>query len=97
MKAHQHSTSEVGDNDQAIGKSIAGNTTKIHMAVELNGMPLEFEITGGQVQDYKVAPEWLDRLPHSDYKIADKGYNREELRQQIRQQGSISVIPRKNN
>lgn len=97
VKAHQHSTGAVGNDDQAIGKSVAGNTTKIHMAVESNGMPIEFEITGGQVQDYKVAPELLGRLPYSNYKIADKGYSSEALRQQIREQGSIPVIPRKNN
>lgn len=97
VKAHQHSTGAISDDDQAIGKSVAGNTTKIHMAVESNGMPIDFEITGGQVQDYKVAPELLGRLPHSEYKIADKGYNSEALRQQIREQGSIPIIPRKNN
>jgi transposase len=39
----------------------------------------------------------IKRLPHSDYKIAAKGYDSEKLRQQIRAQGSIPVIPRKNN
>lgn len=34
VKAHQHSTGAASDKDEAIGKSVAGNTTKIHMAVE---------------------------------------------------------------
>ena len=97
VKAHQHSTGAMGDDDQAIGKSVAGNTTKIHMAVESNGMPIEFEITGGQIQDCKLAPELIAVLPHSDYKIADKGYDSEALRQQIREQKSIPIIPRKSN
>lgn len=97
VKAHQHSAGAVGDDDQAIGKSVAGNTTKIHMAVESNGMPIEFEISGSQVHDCKVAPELIALLPRSDYKIADKAYDSEEVREQIRQQGSIPLIPRKSN
>jgi transposase len=97
VKAHQHSAGAAGNDDQAIGKSVAGNTTKIHMAVESNGMPIEFEITGGQVHDCKVAHDFIAVLPHSDYKIADRGYDKEELRQQIREQRSIPVIPRKRN
>lgn len=45
----------------------------------------------------QVAPELIELLPHSDYKIADKGYDSEELRQQIREQNSIPIIPRKSN
>ena len=97
VKAHQYSTGAISNDEQAIGKSVARNTAKIHMALESNRMPTEFEITGGQVQDYKVAPELLDRSRHSDYKIADKGYNSEALRQQTREQGSIPIIPRKSN
>jgi IS5 family transposase len=97
VKAHQHSSGAIGDYDQAIGKPVAGNTTKIHTAVESNGMPIEFEITGGQVQDCKVAPELIELLPHSEYKIADKGYDSEELRQQIREQNSIPITSRKSN
>jgi hypothetical protein len=34
VKAHQHNAGAASKKDQAIGKSIAGNTTKIRMAVE---------------------------------------------------------------
>jgi hypothetical protein len=34
MRSHQHSTSAANEGDEAIGKSVAGNTTKIHMAVD---------------------------------------------------------------
>jgi len=50
VSAHQHSTgasqkSEIGDH--AIGKSVQGISTKIHMAVDSMGLPIDFEITGG--------------------------------------------------
>ena len=45
------STGAASDGDEAIGKSVAGNTTKIHMAVDACGLPIDFEITGGEVHD----------------------------------------------
>jgi len=97
VKAHQHSTGAASDRDEAIGKSVAGNTTKIHMAVEAFGLPIDFEITGGEVHDCKVAPEFFAKLPDSDHMIADKGYDSEDLRALIRAKLSVPVIPRKSN
>jgi len=42
VKAHQHSARAVSQQSQAIGKSYAGNTTKIHLAVDGYGLPVEF-------------------------------------------------------
>ncbi len=97
VKAHQHSTGAASEEEQAIGKSVAGNTTKIHMAVEACGLPIDFDITGGEVHDCKVAPEFFAKLPDADYMIADKGYDSEELRELIRAKSSVPVIPRKSN
>jgi len=97
VKAHQHSSGAAGQEDQAIGKSVAGNTTKIHMVVESCGFPIAFEITGGEVHDCKIAPDFIEKLPCSDYVIADKGYDSEDLRDMIRKKSSIPVIPRKSN
>lgn len=97
VKAHQHSTGAASDEDEAIGKSVAGNTTKIHMAVDAHGLPIAFEITGGEVHDCKVAPAFFAKLPDADYMIADKGYDSEELRDLVRARSSVPVIPRKSN
>jgi transposase len=97
VKAHQHSAGAASDEDQAIGKSVAGNTTKIHMATDAYGLPIDFEITGGEVHDCKIAPEFIEKLPTSDYVIADKGYDSEELREIICKKSSTPVIPRKSN
>ena len=40
VKAHQHCAGAATDNTEAIGKSVAGNTIKIHMAVDSMGCPL---------------------------------------------------------
>ena len=97
VKAHQHSTGASSNLDEAIGKSVAGNTTKIHIATDAHGLPIHFEITGGEVHDCKVAPEFFAKLPDADYMIADKGYDSEEVRDVARAKSSTPVIPRKSN
>ena len=67
------------------------------MATNSYGLPIEFEITGGEVHDCKIAPTLIKNLPMSDFVIADKGYDSEELRKIIREKSSIPIIPRKSN
>ena len=97
VKAHQHSTGAASEESEAIGKSRAGNTTKIHMAVDAFGLPIAFEITGGEVHDCKIAPEFIERIPFAEFTVADKGYDSEKVRNQIQQKNSVPVIPRKRN
>ena len=94
VRAHQHSCGAAGNGEQAIGKSVGGNTTKIHMAVDAFGLPLGFMLTSGAVHDSKVAPALVKQLPVFDYTIADKGYDSESLRDLIQMRKSKPVIPR---
>jgi hypothetical protein len=41
------------------------------------GLPVEFEITGGEVNDRSAAPDLIARLPEDKAIVADKGYGRE--------------------
>lgn len=59
-KAHQHSAAAASDRDEAIGKSRAGNTSKIHLAMDTHGLPIEFEITGGLINDCTQLGTHLD-------------------------------------
>ena len=97
VKAHQHSAGAASNQNEAIGKSRGGNTTKIHLSVDSYGLPVMFEVTGGHVHDCKVAPEFIERLPRSDYIIADKGYDSEAVRDQVRAKQATPIIPRKGN
>ena len=97
VKAHQHSTGAASAQPQAIGLSRGGNTSKIHLAVDSYGLPIEFIITGGEVHDSKVANELIDLLPQADVIIADKGYDSEPIREKVRECSAIPVIPRKKN
>jgi transposase len=97
VKAHQHSSGVADIQDSAIGKSVSGFTTKIHMVVDSFGLPIEFEITGGQVHDSKMATKLISKLPDYGSIIADRGYDSDPLREQISRKGLIPIIPRKKN
>lgn len=83
VKAHQHTAGAASEENQAIGVSRTGNTTKIHMAVDSYGLPIDFEITGGEKNECKLAFEFIEKLPQANYMIANKGYDSERLRDQI--------------
>ena len=97
VKAHQHSSGAAQGEETAIGKSVAGNTTKIHMAVDAFGLPIHFRLTGDEVHECKEALQLVAELPTADYIVADKGYDCEELRTKIKDKKAIPVIPRKSN
>ncbi len=97
VKAHQHATGSATKEDEGIGKSVAGNTTKIHFSVDSYGLPINFEITGGEVHDNKMAAQLIEALPPTSYIVCDKGYDSEEIRNRVVNKASPPVIPRKRN
>ena len=97
VRAHQHSAGAATQSAEAIGKSRGGKTTKIHLAVDAYGLPVEFIITGGEINDCTAAPELIAQVEPAEAIIADKGYDSGRLREQIENQGSRVVIPRKRN
>ncbi|MBS7835282.1 transposase [Wohlfahrtiimonas chitiniclastica] len=62
IRAHQHSSGAESKTDEAISKSIGGNSSKIHMIVDACGNPYEFLITDGTTHDVKAAPELLSKV-----------------------------------
>jgi|UPI00078126C1 transposase len=97
VKAHQDSTGAATEEAEAVGKSRAGNTSKIHLAVDAYGLSNAFRITGGEVHDSTEAQALIDDLPTREALIADKGYDSERIREQVEAKGMRPVIPRKRN
>jgi transposase len=97
VKAHQHSSGARKGEETAIGKSVAGNTTKIHLAVDAFGLPVSFELTGGQVHDSKMGPTMVESIPELEILVCDRGYDSEPLRDFVESKGAKSNIPRKGN
>ena len=67
------------------------------MVTDSYGNPIEFEITGGQINDCSAAPDIILKLPRGGYVVADKGYDSNQIRNLIKETDSVPVIPRKKN
>lgn len=70
--------------------------------VDACGNPMDFVITGGQVHDVKVAPTLIAQnkqalTQNTQTLIADKGYDCDKLRGQIKQTNTTPNIPKRNN
>jgi len=98
VRAHQHASGARIGEDRAIGVSRGGATTKIHIAADAHGNPIDFEITGGEVHDSKVAEKLINKLSEEAKNfVADKGYDSENIRDIVRGKGLAPVIPRRSN
>lgn len=97
VRAHQHSAGASSEEDEAIGKSRGGLSTKIHLAVDSYGFPVHFELSGGQTHDIVHAESLVAQSPVTDFVIADKGYDSETFREVVKQAGATPVIPYRKN
>ncbi len=91
VRAHA-ATGKGGAPDSALGRSRGGLSTKIHLAVDGQGRPVRFLLTGGQRNDITQAPALLAGFK-PQYVLAGKGYDSRELVALIQTQGTEAVIP----
>ena len=82
--------------DQALGRSKGGFSTKIHVMTDALGNPLDFVLTGGQVADITQAYTLVEGVT-ATYALLDKAYDCDKLIEQLKSQGIIPVIPPKAN
>lgn len=67
-------------------------STKVHLAVDAQGRPVELQLTPGQDHDITQASRLLsNHVP--DYVIADKAYDCDEFLDAIATRESTAVIP----
>ena len=113
VRAHQHAAGarkagrDPGAEDEALGRSRGGFTTKIHVRCEGYGKPVTFTLTGGQVHDSQPVTALIDRgairrigkgRPRlRPAKLAgDKAYSSRSIRLALRKRGITPVIPTKS-
>jgi hypothetical protein len=60
VKPYQHSSGTDHKNETAIGKSVPGNISKIHMVVDTDGLPSNFR---SRVAKYRIAKGHLNLWP----------------------------------
>src|SRR3954471_4787296 len=76
VRAHQHSAGarKHPGEDQAIGRSRGGLSTKIHALVDALGNPVGFHLTGGEAHDLVGADHLLPEM-QAEALIADKAFD----------------------
>jgi len=67
-------------------------TTKIHLLTNGLGEPIDFRITGGQVNDCTQAIDLLGQR-QAEAVIADKGYDADSIVAHVRNMRATAVIP----
>ena len=86
-----------GEQNQAIGRSRGGRTTKIHALTDSACRPIAFMLTGGQVADCTAGELLLEQMPQASMLHGDKGYDSNAIRRQIEGKGAMPNIPPKAN
>jgi transposase len=88
-----------GGQNQALGRSRGGFGTKIHVKCDLDGLPLDFHLTGNEASDSRQFETLLDIGPDVTPRaaITDKGYDARSNRTAARQRGITPIIPYRSN
>jgi transposase len=88
-----------GQENQALGRSRGGFSTKIHLKTDFDGLPIAFHLTGGQASDSRNFETLLDIGPDITPRaaLADKGYDAKANRQAARDRHICPAIPYRKN
>ena len=85
-----------GARTQGIGPSRGGQTTKVYALTDVLGRPGVLLLTPGNASDVTTAPAVLAEAPGRIRRLAaDKGYDADWLRADLRETGITPVIPGK--
>jgi len=85
-----------GSEPQALGRSRGGFSTKIHIAVDALGNPVDLILAEGQAADNSQAEALIEGTTPG-HVIADKAYDADDTIEAIEAQGAKPVIPPKAN
>jgi len=99
VRAHQHSAGapKKAGEDQAIGRSRGGLSTKIHTLADALGNPIGFHLTGGEAHDLVGADHLLPDM-QAEALIADKAFDADKrVIEPLTAAGKTVVIPPKSN
>ena len=55
VRVHQHAACIAGNRSQSMGRSRGGLTSKIHVVVDTNGLPVRLGLTAGEAHDNRLA------------------------------------------
>jgi transposase len=75
-----------------MGRSRGGLTTKIHVLVDANGLPITLKLTPGQAHDGKSAEDMLETIGKGQTLIADAAYDSDRLRENLKDRRAYCCI-----
>jgi transposase len=97
VRAHRSAAGGKRGNSTRPSAVARRRTTKIHALTDGMCRPIAFLLTGGNVADCKAGEVLIDRMPATSLLNADKGYDSDAIRRQVRQRGAFANIPPKAN
>ena len=97
VRVHQQAAAEKQCGDYRIGRSRGGLTTKLHLRVSGQGLPLQRELSAGEAHDVPMAANLFKDLPAGASLLADRGYDTNWIRELIYQQHCTLAVPPKSN
>jgi transposase len=93
VRVHQHGACITNNSGQHMGRSRGGLTSKIHVVVDGNGLPVRLGLTGGQAHDNRLCSVLLRQLPRRARLLADRGYDADWIRAFRQRTGSVGKHP----
>lgn len=100
IKVHRSGLNPAGGREtQALGLTKGGWNTKLHAAVDRQGVPRALFLSAGNAADIYHATDVLEALKDlpASMVVADKGYDCDALRIWLYEQGITPCIPPKSN
>ena len=81
VRVHQQAAAQKKQSgDACIGRSRRGLTTKLQLRVNEHGLPLQLEVSPGQMHDAPMVELLLQDLPKGTSPLADRRYNTDWVR-----------------
>ena len=74
-------------------RSRGGFTTKLHLSLSEDWVPLRWILTSGNRNDITQVPALIEGVGSCKYVIGDKGYDSDAFRERIVSAGGVAVIP----
>jgi len=98
IKVHQDASNPAGgQQNQAIGRTKGGLNTKLSAWVDGGGRAISVSLAAGQLADVTVAQTSGRPRLRGTITVADKGYDSDEFRAELRRCGSHPCIPPRCN
>lgn len=99
VRAHRCAAgAEGGAQFQALGRSRGGFTTKVHLRCNAIGLPVGVVLSEGEAHDVTAYHELMEqRDSDPGVMLADKGYDSDAIRQDLRDRATAPEIPTRRN